>query len=288
MAAHLGRPRSKRAAKIPRARSSTCSRCCRIRAAICTSATRATTRWATSSARFRRMRGFNVHAPDGLGRIRAARRKRRRSSAASHPADWTDTNIANMRRQFRKLGVAYDWTREIDTSSPEYYRWTQWLFLLHVPRGLAYKKEAPVNWCPVDETDLSERAGRGRRVLALRHAGRAALSSTSGSSRSTAYADRLLEGLDRLRGWPDRIKTMQRNWIGRSEGVTFSFESRAPKRSISSFHHAPRHDLRRRPSSRSRPIIRCVEQLIAGRPEETRVREFIASSPIRASSNERN
>jgi len=140
-----------------------------------------------------------------------------------HPREWTNSNIANMRAQLKKLGTSYDWSREIDTSSPEYYRWTQWLFLLMHRKGLAYKAEATLNWCPRDQTILANEQAEGgvcwrcgtkveRRKV------------NQWFFRITKYADQLLAGLDRLEGWPERVKTMQRNWIGRSEGATIEFD----------------------------------------------------------------
>ncbi len=140
-----------------------------------------------------------------------------------HPRAWTNANIANMRAQLKKLGTSYDWSREIDTSSPEYYRWTQWLFLLMFRKGLAYKAEASLNWCPKDQTVLANEQAEGgvcwrcgtkveRRKL------------NQWFFRITQYADKLLDGLDKLEGWPERVKTMQRNWIGRSEGATITFD----------------------------------------------------------------
>jgi len=225
-------------------------------------------------ARFQRMRGYNVVHPMGWDAF-GLPAENAAIERGIHPADWTEKNVANMRRQLQELGVAYDWSREIDTSSPEYYRWTQWLFLLMHRRGLAYKKEAPVNWCPTDNTVLANEQAEGgicwrcgskveRRFL------------KQWFLKITDYADRLLEGLDRLDGWPERVKTMQRNWIGRSAGATFSFEvERVPER-ISVFTTrldtlfgvtfvaiAPEHEL--------------VEKLIAGQPQADAVRTFAAS-----------
>ena len=127
-----------------------------------------------------------------------------------------------MRRQLRLLGAGYDWSREIATCEPEYYRWNQWLFLRLYEEGLAYKREAPVNWCPHDQTVLANeqvvdgRCWRCQHLVQRRNLSQWFL-------RITAYADRLLEGLDKLTGWPERTRTMQRNWIGRSEGATFAF-----------------------------------------------------------------
>jgi leucyl-tRNA synthetase len=173
-------------------------------------------------ARMMRMRGFNVVHPmgwDAFG-LPAENAAIQRGIA---PEAWTRSNIENMERQIRLMGTGYDWTREFATCDPEYYRWNQWFFLRLYERGLAYKREAPVNWCPVDQTVLANeqvvdgRCWRCGSVVERRKLSQWFL-------KITDYADRLLEGIDRLEGWPQRIKTMQRNWIGKSEGVTFSFD----------------------------------------------------------------
>jgi leucyl-tRNA synthetase len=139
------------------------------------------------------------------------------------PESWTRSNIENMRRQIRLMGTGYDWTREFATCDPSYYRWNQWFFLRMFERGLAYKREAPVNWCPVDRTVLAnEQVEDGKCWRCGATVERRNLAQWF--FKITDYAERLLGGLDRLEGWPERTKTMQRNWIGRSEGVTFAFD----------------------------------------------------------------
>jgi leucyl-tRNA synthetase len=139
-----------------------------------------------------------------------------------------------MERQIRLMGTSYDWSREFATCDPEYYRWNQWFFLRMYEKGLAYKREAPVNWCPVDQTVLANEqvvdgtCWRCGSVVERRNLSQWFLNITS-------YADRLLAGIDRLEGWPERIKTMQRNWIGRSEGTTFSFDIEAIDATIDVF-----------------------------------------------------
>ncbi|HSM31456.1 MAG TPA: leucine--tRNA ligase, partial [Woeseiaceae bacterium] len=131
--------------------------------------------------------------------------------------------IDDMRDQLRRLGYAYDWTREVTTCRPEYYRWEQWLFTKMFEKGLVYRKNSVVNWDPVDQTVLANEQvidGRGWRSDALVERREI----PQWFMKITAYADELLEGLDDLPGWPDSVKTMQRNWIGRSEGVKLSFE----------------------------------------------------------------
>ncbi len=139
------------------------------------------------------------------------------------PAEWTQQNIAAMKAQFLKLGNAYDWRREITTCDPCYYRWEQWFFIKLYERGLVYKKNAVVNWDPVDQTVLANEQvvdGRGWRSGALVE--RKEISQWF--IKITAYADELLQGLDTLEHWPDQVKQMQRNWIGRSEGSEIYFK----------------------------------------------------------------
>jgi len=172
-------------------------------------------------ARMRRMLGERVLHPMGwdafgLPAENAAIKR------GIDPEQWTRANIANMRRQVRSIGTSYDWRREFATCDPTYYRWNQSLFLRLYRAGLAYRREAPVNWCPTDQTVLAnEQVEDGRCWRCDSPVERRLLSQWF--LRITAYADRLLEGLDRLPGWPERIKTMQRNWIGRSEGATLRF-----------------------------------------------------------------
>ena len=139
-----------------------------------------------------------------------------------HPRDWTLDNIRVMKKQFRRWGILYDWSKEVTSCLPDYYRWNQWLFLRMLERGLAYKKRAPVNWCPSCRTVLAneqvvdgacERCGATVEPRDLEQ----------WFFRITDYADRLLEGLDGLPGWPDKVKAMQRNWIGRSPGAEIDF-----------------------------------------------------------------
>src|SRR6185436_10933377 len=139
-----------------------------------------------------------------------------------HPRDWTFANIKVMKEQFRRWGILFDWTKEIASCTPEYYRWNQWLFLRLFEKGLAYKKAAPVNWCPKDQTVLAnEQVVDG----ACERCGTPVVQRDLEQwfFRITDYADRLLAGLDGLPGWPEKVKVMQRNWIGRSEGAEIDF-----------------------------------------------------------------
>jgi leucyl-tRNA synthetase len=172
-----------------------------------------------AAARFLRMRGHNVLFPMGFDAFglpaenAAIKRK-------MHPAAWTEMNMAHMRDQFRMMGASIDWRREVVTCYPDYYRWNQWIFLRLLDKGLAYRAKAPVNWCPKDETVLANEqviAGRCERceTPVIRR------DLEQWFFRITKYADELLrfEGID----WPERVRVMQTNWIGRSEGAELSF-----------------------------------------------------------------
>ncbi len=139
------------------------------------------------------------------------------------PADWTEQNIAQMREQLKRLGLSIDWERELSTCRPDYYRWTQWLFLQFLEAGLAYRKEASVNWDPIDQTVLAneqvDSEGRSWRSGALVEKRKL----RQWFLRITAVADELLDDLKQLQGWPERVRTMQANWIGRSTGATLRF-----------------------------------------------------------------
>jgi len=171
-------------------------------------------------ARLKRMRGFNVLHPMGwdafgLPAERAAVREN------IHPAVITKRNIDNFRRQIKRLGFSYDWEREINTSSPDYYRWTQWIFLRLLERGLAYVAEMPVNWCPALGTVLAnEEVKDGVYVETGDPVERRLMQQWM--LRITAYAERLLDDLDQL-DWPEGVKDMQRNWIGKSTGASITF-----------------------------------------------------------------
>ena len=173
-------------------------------------------------ARYKRMEGFNVIHPMGFDAFGMPAE----NAAIKHgvrPSDWTYSNIENMIRQQREMGLSYDWDREVETCRPEYYRWTQWLFELFYKRGLAYKKEASVNWCDTCGTVLAnEQVIDGKCWRCDDEVHKKDLSQWF--LKITDYADELLKDLDLLKGWPERVKTMQENWIGRSEGLEFKME----------------------------------------------------------------
>jgi leucyl-tRNA synthetase len=169
----------------------------------------------------RRRRGFRVLRPMGydafgLPAENAAIRE------GGHPRKITERNIAAIREQMRRMGWAVDWSREVSTSDPRYYRWTQWLFLRFLEQGLAYRKEAPVKWCPNDQTVLANEQVIDGRCERCGHEVEAR-NLEQWFFRITAYADELLDEMTTLESWPDRVLTMQRNWIGRSEGAELVF-----------------------------------------------------------------
>ena len=171
--------------------------------------------------RFHRMRGFNVLQPMGWDAFGLPAENAAMANGVP-PAKWTYDNIATMKKQLRSLGFAIDWERELATCSPQYYRWNQWLFLRMLERGLVYKKTGTVNWDPVDQTVLANEQvidGRGWRTGALIEKREIPMY----YMRITAYAEELLASLDELAGWPERVKTMQANWIGKSHGVNIGF-----------------------------------------------------------------
>lgn len=173
-------------------------------------------------ARFRTMKGFNVLHPMGWDSFGMPAE----NAAIKHnipPKKWTLENIANMTRQLKALGLSYDWDREVTTCKEDYYKWTQWFFELFYKRGLAVKKESAVNWCDNCNTVLAnEQVIDGKCWRCDHEVVKKDLSQWF--FKITDYADELLKDLDLLPGWPVRVKTMQHNWIGRSEGLEFSFE----------------------------------------------------------------
>jgi len=221
-------------------------------------------------ARFKHMQGFNVLHPMGWDSFGLPAE----NAAIKHgvfPRDWTLSNIDNMREQLKSMGISYDWDREVATCLPDYYKWTQWLFLQLYKNGLAYKKHAAVNWCPSCATVLANEqvvdgcCERCKSVVEKKNL-------DQWFFKITDYAQRLLDDLDKLPGWPEKVKTMQNNWIGRSEGVEVHFSTEAGDDlpvfttrvdtifGVTYMVLAPEH-----------PI---VEKLIAGTEYEAPVKEF--------------
>src|SRR3954451_6084101 len=173
-------------------------------------------------AHFRRRNGMRVLHPMGYDAF-GLPAENHAIKTGQHPRDSTNASIAEFQRQFRQWGISIDWTREFGTHEPRFYRWTQWIFLKLFERGLAYRQEALVNWCPKDQTVLAnEQVIEGRCERCGSEVTKKNL--TQWFFRITAYADRLLDDMAQLEGkWPDRVLTMQRNWIGRSTGAYVDF-----------------------------------------------------------------
>ncbi len=223
-------------------------------------------------SRFMTMRGFNVLHPMGWDAF-GLPAENAAIARGIHPSEWTQACIEKMKVQFDQVGISYDWSREVTACLPDYYRWTQWLFLQLHRAGLAYKKSAPVNWCPKCATVLANEQVVG---------GACERCETPVTKRDleqwffaiTKYADRLLADLDLLTEWPERVRVMQRNWIGRSEGVEFDLQIEGRDEQLSVFTTridtvygitymvlAPEHPL--------------VAKLVAGTEHEQPVRRFV-------------
>jgi len=172
-------------------------------------------------ARFRRMKGFNVLHPIGWDSF-GLPAENAAIERGIHPAKWTASNIEKMKSQLKRLGYSYDWEREVATYRPDYYRWNQWIFLQMYKKGLAYKKEASVNFCPQCNTVLAnEQVEDGKCWRCSSEVVQKSLSQWF--LKITDYADELLDYLDNMPGWPERVKVMQKNWIGKSRGVMVNF-----------------------------------------------------------------
>lgn len=226
-------------------------------------------------ARYRTMAGFNVLHPMGFDAFGMPAE----NAAISHgvkPGDWTFKNIKNMIRQQKQMGLAYDWDREVETCRADYYRWTQWLFELFYKRGLAYKKEASVNWCDTCGTVLAnEQVIDGKCWRCHNEVHKKNLAQWF--FKITDYADELLKDLDKLKGWPERVKIMQENWIGRSEGAEFSLDVVGFDEKISVYTTRPDtiFGVTFMALAVEHPLI---EKFIAGQPNENEIREFIKTT----------
>ncbi|HBV98934.1 MAG: leucine--tRNA ligase [Peptococcaceae bacterium BICA1-7] len=224
-------------------------------------------------ARFLTMRGYSVLHPMGWDAFGLPAENAAIKHGNIHPAVWTYENISAMRAQLKQLGLSYDWNREIATCHPGYYRWTQWLFLQLYKHGLAYKKEAAVNWCPSCATVLAnEQVKEGSCERCSATVEKRELNQWF--FKITKYADRLLDDLKLLEGWPEKVRIMQENWIGRSEGAEINFPVDGSDDVMTVFTTrpdtifgvtymilAPEHPL--------------VEKLIQGRPEAPEIRDFV-------------
>src|ERR687894_1868162 len=183
---------------------------------------------------FRRLQGYNVLHPmgwDSFGQPAEQAAIKR----GVMPRDWTERNIEHMRAQFKRMGFSYDWRREVAAHRPDYYKWDQWFFLKMLERDLAYKKVSPVNWCPKEETVLSNEQSSGG-VCWRCGAAVEKRDIEQWFLRITDYAEQLLADMREIEaGWPERVLTMQRNWIGRSEGAFIDFSIKDTKAKVRVF-----------------------------------------------------
>ncbi len=223
-------------------------------------------------ARFKSMNGYNVLHPMGWDAFGLPAENAAIQNKV-HPARWTYGNIENMKRQLKGMGISYDWDRELTTCKPDYYKFTQWMFLKLFEHNLAYKKKSAVNWCPSCQTVLAnEQVVEGCCERCESEVDKKQLEQWF--FKTTAYAQRLLDDLEKLPGWPEKVKTMQRNWIGRSEGCQFSLAIEGNEETLSVYTTrpdtvfgvtymvlAPEHPL--------------VERLVAGKAQEAKVKAFV-------------
>jgi leucyl-tRNA synthetase len=223
-------------------------------------------------AHFRRRHGFEVIHPMGYDAF-GLPAENNAIKTGEPPREATERSIASFRRQFREWGISIDWSRELGTHTPEYYRWTQWIFLQLLERGLAYRAEAPVQWCPKDATVLAnEQVVDGRCERCGTPVEQRRLEQWF--FRTTEYAERLLADFDRLESWPEHVVTMQRNWIGRSEGAEVVFRCEELDIDFPVFTTRP-DTLFGATFFVLAPEHPELEPLVAGTPAEQAVREYV-------------
>lgn len=226
-------------------------------------------------ARFMWMRGYNVLHPMGWDAFGLPAENAALKNNVP-PREWTLSNIASMKKQFRRLGMGFDWSVEVTTCLPEYYRWNQWFFLKMFEAGLAYRKKSKVNWCPQCATVLANEQVVGGCCWRHEETLVEQRDLTQWFFRITKYSDELLSGLDKLEGWPEKVRTMQRNWIGRSEGteIDFTVEAREEKVRVfttrvdtifgaSSVQVAPEHPLAKAFAAEDAALAEQIEGMIA-------------------------
>ncbi len=234
-------------------------------------------------AHFRRRHGYEVIHPMGYDAF-GLPAENNAIKTGEPPREATERSIESFRRQFREWGISIDWSRELGTHTPEYYRWTQWIFLRLLERGLAYRTEAPVQWCPKDATVLAnEQVIDGRCERCGTPVVQRKLEQWF--FRITDYAERLLADFDRLESWPEHVITMQRNWIGRSEGAEVVFRCEEPGIDFPVFTTRP-DTLFGATFFVLAPEHPELERLVAGTPAEAEVREYV-DRVARESSEER-
>lgn len=210
-------------------------------------------------ARFKHMQGFNVLHPMGFDSF-GLPAENAAIKNGTPPADWTWNNISEMEEQLKQLGLSYDWEREVQTCNPEYYRWMQWIFIQFFNKGLAYKKENPVNWCPSCQTVLAnEQVVDGVCERCKTPVGKKNLSQWY--LKITDYADQLLKNLNDLQGWPNKVKLMQENWIGKSIGANIDFKIDGTNKVLKVF------------TTRADTLFGCTYMVMA--PEHPYVKELV-------------
>jgi len=223
-------------------------------------------------ARFKTMRGYNVLHPMGWDSFGLPAE----NAAIKHnipPALWTLDNIATMKKQLKSMGISYDWKREVTTCMPDYYKWTQWLFLKFYENGLAYRKKAYVNWCPDCATVLAnEQVVDGCCERCNSPVEKKALEQWF--FKTTKYAQELLDSLDDLPGWPEKVKIMQKNWIGRSEGAEIEFKVEGLDETLLVYTTRPDtiFGVSYMVLAAEHPLL---DKIIAGTPYEESVRAFV-------------
>lgn len=224
-------------------------------------------------ARFKKMKGYNVLHPMGWDAFGLPAENAAIKHGNIHPAEWTWSNIDNMRKQMKALGLSYDWDREVTTAYPDYYKWTQWFFVQMYKKGLAYKNKSSVNWCPGCETVLAnEQVINNQCERCDSEVDQKELEQWF--FKITDYADRLLEDHDLLENWPEKVKTMQRNWIGRSEGMRIKFPVKGMNRELEVFTTRP-DTIYGATYMVLAPEHPLVKELIAGTDKEEEVNKFI-------------
>lgn len=223
-------------------------------------------------ARFLRMRDFNVIHPMGWDAFGLPAENAAKQHGAD-PGKWTAANVALMKEQLNALGLSYDWTREVTTCFPDYYRWNQWLFLLFYKNGLAYKKKSPVNWCPSCETVLANEqvvdggCWRCGSEVSWKELEQWFL-------KITDYAERLLQDLSLLEGWPEKVKIMQENWIGRSQGtdIVFTIKETGDRLEVFTTRPDTLFGVTYMVLAPEHPLL---AKLIAGSPREQEIKDFV-------------
>ncbi|MGF6375565.1 leucyl-tRNA synthetase [Clostridiales Family XIII bacterium PM5-7] len=221
-------------------------------------------------ARCKKMQGFNVLHPMGFDSFGLPAENAAIKNGVE-PAKWTFENIREMEVQLEQLGLSYDWDREVQTCNPDYYKWMQWIFIQFYKKGLAYKKENPVNWCPSCQTVLAnEQVVEGCCERCKSPVGKKNLSQWY--FKITDYADRLLDNLDTLDGWPNKVKVMQKNWIGKSVGAEIAFSIEGTDKKMNVF------------TTRADTLFGVTYMVMA--PEHPYVSELVSGTEYEAAVNE--